>query len=274
MPAERERGLDDHEDRLFAAECKLQLLEGETITMVFSTEAGASLDGDVERDARSNHEWKLFNAWQNQHAAVSGIRAEDEPGWLWQLVLAADQFLVQRPLPNDPQCLSVIAGYPWFSDWGRDTMIALPGLTLSMGRPEVARKILQSFASYVDAGMLPNNFPDSAGAPEYNSVDSALWYFEAFRQYVQSTQDTTLLRELFPVLAGNGRRARPWHSLQHQSRSSRCPAFRGKPGSTTDLDGRKGWRLGGNATERQAGGDQRALDQSVGDDGGICPSAW
>jgi predicted glycogen debranching enzyme len=201
LPAEKERGLDDHEDRLLAGVFHFQLVPDETVTLVFTTVEGTSLDGAEARSEQSNHEWKLFTAWQQQHAKVCSLPAEDEPGWLWQLVLAADQFVVRRPLPEDPQGLSLIAGYHWFGDWGRDTMIALPGLTLPLGRPEIARKILESFSRYVDGGMLPNNFPDSGGSPQYNTVDAALWYFEAVRQYYAATQDLELVRKLFPVLA-------------------------------------------------------------------------
>jgi len=108
--------------------------------------------------------------------------------------------VVRRALPEDSEGLSLIAGYHWFGDWGRDTMIALPGLTLPLGRPEIAREILLSFLRYVDAGMLPNNFPDSSGAPQYNTVDAALWYFEAVRQYYAATQDLELVQQLFPTL--------------------------------------------------------------------------
>jgi predicted glycogen debranching enzyme len=80
-------------------------------------------------------------------------------------------------------------------------MIALPGLTLTTGRPEIAKRILLAFARYVDGGMLPNNFPDAGGAPEYNSVDAALWYFEAIRQYFEATRDTETLSNLYPVLS-------------------------------------------------------------------------
>src|SRR2546421_10537337 len=79
-------------------------------------------------------------------------------------------------------------------------MIALPGLTLATGRPAVARQILLAFSRYVDAGMLPNNFPDAGGKPEYNTVDAALWYFEAVRQYFTATQDRQTLENLYPVL--------------------------------------------------------------------------
>ena len=123
------------------------------------------------------------------------------PAGFASLVLAADQFIVKRALPEEPDGRSIIAGYHWFADWGRDTMIALPGLTLTTGRADIARKILLAFARYVDGGMLPNNFPDAGGRPEYNTVDAALWFFEAVRQYFAATQDTATLRELFPVMA-------------------------------------------------------------------------
>jgi predicted glycogen debranching enzyme len=116
------------------------------------------------------------------------------------LARACDQFLVARGAGS-----TVIAGYPWFSDWGRDTMIALPGLTLATGRPEIARGILLEFSKHVSEGMLPNRFPDASGqgeALEYNTVDATLWYFEAARAYVEATRDTGFLREtLYPVLA-------------------------------------------------------------------------
>jgi predicted glycogen debranching enzyme len=202
LPAERERGLDDHEDRLFAGEFHLQLEAGQNLTLVFSTTEGVLLDGEEARTTQSNHERELLRCWAVKHAEGCARPAEDEPGWLRQLVLAADQFVVERTSPQDDQRPGVMAGYPWFSDWGRDTMIALPGLTLSQGRPEVARKILKSVVRYIDNGMLPNRFPEGNGEPEYNSVDAGLWYFEAVRQYVHSTRDVGLLSELYPVLAG------------------------------------------------------------------------
>jgi predicted glycogen debranching enzyme len=202
LPAERERGLEDHEDRLFGGIFHCRLEVGESIVLVFSTEEEAGLDGEEGRTEQSNHEWKLFQAWQARHAELKASKADEEPGWLWQLVLAADQFVVKRALPEEPEAKTIIAGYPWFCDWGRDTMIALPGLTLALGRPAVARKILESFAGYIDGGMLPNNFPDGGGKPEYNTVDAALWYIEAVRQYHEATQDAGLVRKLYPALAG------------------------------------------------------------------------
>ena len=106
-----------------------------------------------------------------------------------QVVLAADQFIVARG-----EGKTVIAGYPWFSDWGRDTMIALSGLTLATNRPEIAREILFEFSKHVSQGMLPNRFPDAGDEAEYNTVDATLWYFEALRAYIEKTGDYDFLR--------------------------------------------------------------------------------
>ncbi|HEV7127227.1 MAG TPA: amylo-alpha-1,6-glucosidase [Ktedonobacterales bacterium] len=150
---------------------------------------------------------------------------------LGRLALAADQFLVARTLPASARAegetampatgqpaasdhsmadphhtagLTVIAGYPWFTDWGRDTMIALAGLTLPTGRAEEARLLLRTFARLLDRGMLPNRFPDS-GAPlsdaDYNTADATLWLFVALDRYLTATGDAALLAELWPGLA-------------------------------------------------------------------------
>ncbi len=195
-PEETERGLSDREDRLFAALFRAKLETGSSVTVVVSTEAATSLDAETARAEQANHDVKLFQEWQARNEALAG----DAPSWLWQLILAADQFIVQRSLPEEPNGRSIIAGYHWFGDWGRDTMIALPGLTLTTGRTGIARQILLAFSRYVDGGMLPNNFPDAGGKPEYNTVDAALWYFESIRQYFDATQDAVTLQELFPVL--------------------------------------------------------------------------
>jgi predicted glycogen debranching enzyme len=106
------------------------------------------------------------------------------------LALAADQFIVER---GDGK--TVIAGYPWFSDWGRDTMIALNGLTLATNREEIAESIIAEFAKHISEGMLPNRFPDAGEEPEYNTVDATLWYFEAIRAYVEKTGDMEFVRD-------------------------------------------------------------------------------
>ena len=95
---------------------------------------------------------------------------------------------------------SIIAGYPWFTDWGRDTMISLPGLATALKRYDLASGILRTYAGFVDHGMLPNNFPDSGATPQYNTADATLWMFQALDDYLQAKRDPDLVRELFPVL--------------------------------------------------------------------------
>src|SRR5216684_2221558 len=106
------------------------------------------------------------------------------------LTNATDQFLVDRGHQK-----SIIAGYPWFSDWGRDTMISLPGLTLVTGRYHDARSILLAFAGCIDRGMLPNRFPDAGEQPEYNTVDATLWMFHAVHELLRYTGDFWFVRE-------------------------------------------------------------------------------
>src|SRR5206468_11399642 len=125
---------------------------------------------------------------------VSDLAAEDD--LVRTLTAAADQYIVSR---GDQR--TVIAGYPWFTDWGRDTMIALPGLTGVTGRSEIARSILLEFARHVDRGMLPNRFPDAGETPEYNTIDATLWYFEAVRSLVRYTRDYAFIQtHLYSVL--------------------------------------------------------------------------
>jgi predicted glycogen debranching enzyme len=133
---------------------------------------------------------------QRRSRIVDGAPAEDAFQRL--LTAAADQFIVAR---GDQK--SVIAGYPWFGDWGRDTMISLPGLTLVTGRFEEARNILREFARNIDHGMLPNRFPDSGEKPEYNTVDATLWMFHAVHEFLRYTGDYDFVRsELYQPLAG------------------------------------------------------------------------
>ncbi|EAW36947.1 amylo-alpha-1,6-glucosidase [Lyngbya sp. PCC 8106] len=192
LAVERERGLDDTEDHLHGATYYTTLEAGQSITFVATTEPHPQLNGQIALLSRYNYEQKLI-----QNSPVT----EQTPAWVRQLVLAADQFIVDRPTPDEPEGKTIIAGYPWFGDWGRDTMISLPGLTLYTGRLDVARSILRTFAQYVDQGMLPNRFPDRGDAPDYNTVDATLWYFEAIRAYVDASNDEGLIQELFPILA-------------------------------------------------------------------------
>jgi predicted glycogen debranching enzyme len=195
LPAERERGLEAEEDHLHAASFRAALRPGQALTLVLSAEAAPDLDGEAAWRRRQVHEDAVLARWRS-----AAPDADAAPAWIRQLVLAADQFVVRRPHAEEPDGLSVIAGYHWFGDWGRDTMIALPGLTLATGRPEAAARILRTFARFLDRGMLPNRFPDHGEAPEYNTVDATLWFVEAIRAYHAATADDGLVKDLFPAL--------------------------------------------------------------------------
>ena len=196
LSCERSRGLDDREDHLHAGTFQATLRAGESRTFLCSTDSKPELDALRAWEGRARHERALLERW----TAALPSSPQAAPSWVKQLVLAADQFIVSRPVKDDPHACSVIAGYHWFGDWGRDTMIALPGLTISTGRTEIARNVLRTFSRFVDRGMLPNVFPDVGEAPEYNTVDATLWYFEAIRQYLAATNDVEFLSEIYPVL--------------------------------------------------------------------------
>jgi predicted glycogen debranching enzyme len=197
LAVENYRGIDPHDDHLHAATIAVQLSPGQSLMITASTEAPATVAMEGAMERQKSHEQALLERW----AEVRPQPFSPQWAWLDRLVLAADQFIVKRPIAGESDGRTVIAGYPWFGDWGRDTMIALPGLTIATGRPDIARPILRTFARYVDQGMLPNLFPEEGQTPEYNTVDATLWYFEAIRAYYAATQDDELLRELFPVLA-------------------------------------------------------------------------
>jgi predicted glycogen debranching enzyme len=181
--AETERGLDDVEDLFRPALFTMTLAAGETGAMTLTAS-----------DAEPAPAIRALEQERARQTALLQL-APDGSEAVRQLVLAADQFIVERQGGR-----TVIAGYPWFGDWGRDTMIALPGLTLSTGRPEIAANILRTFAPFVRDGLLPNRFPDGAEAPEYNTVDATLWYFVAIDEYARASGDRKLLAELYPTL--------------------------------------------------------------------------
>ena len=194
---ETERGLDDVSDLAVPGRFTVELAEGAAWTLVMSAEAPADLDldGEVALAAARAREAALV-----EQARASGADADDP--LVRQLVLAADQFIVARPIPGAAEMgRSVIAGYPWFNDWGRDTMIALPGLCLATGRFDDASAILWSFGPWVRDGLLPNNFPDAERAePAYHTVDAALWYVHAVEAYRAATGDEALVDSLLPTL--------------------------------------------------------------------------
>ena len=181
---ERERGLDYRED----------LFNPLVITFDLGRHRRAALIAATDKHAPESAD-RLRRAEIDRRNTIDAA-APTEDQFVRSLVRAADQFLVRRG--ND---CTVIAGYHWFSDWGRDTMIALPGLTLATGRYDAARGILLAFAASADRGMLPNRFPDAAETPEYNTVDATLWFFEAVRAFAAYTEDYEFVRtRLYAVL--------------------------------------------------------------------------
>jgi len=189
--AETVRGLDDSEDLFRPGRFLLSLNEGEQATVFISDEVSGSAENfaDVQQQVH-----------KQQRGLLQSL-PPGAPGWVKQLALASGQFIVERYQDGLPAGKTVIAGYPWFADWGRDTLIALPGLTLGLRRFETARDILASFADHASYGMLPNRFPDDGAAPEYNTVDAGLWYFHAIDRYTQTSGDLTLAEALYPLLA-------------------------------------------------------------------------
>jgi predicted glycogen debranching enzyme len=200
LPRETERGLNDEDDHVHAATFETTIQPGQTVVFIASAGDGPTPFDPEALPRRRTRDRALLSAWSG--ARPSGAAAA--PGWVSQLVLAADQFVVDRAQTSagnaQPSGKSVIAGYHWFEDWGRDTMISLPGLVLCTGQASVAAPILRTFARFVDQGMLPNRFPDGTTSPEYNTIDATLWYFQAIRAYHELTFDDALLRDLFPVL--------------------------------------------------------------------------
>jgi len=196
LPMERERGLGSTDNHLCVGEASVPLVPGQWCGIV------ASLEPEPPSDIAAALQRRLdYDRAAVAGALASSPRMRRAPSWIARLVLAADAFVFSRPLANHTEGKSVIAGYPWFGDWGRDTMISLPGLTLATGRPEIALRILRTFAGFVSHGMLPNLFPGAGNQPEYNTADASLWFFEAWRAYVEATGDISALREVFPVLS-------------------------------------------------------------------------
>jgi predicted glycogen debranching enzyme len=186
--AESYRGLDDREDLFAVGRIDTRLTEGDTLALMLTTEQKAQVDWPAAYKAEK----------ARQATLLSQAKLDDEPAWVRHLVLAADQFVVSRPTDADPRGKTIIAGYPWFRDWGRDAMVALPGLTLVTGRPEIAASILRAFAGCIDQGMLPNRCPEDQA--EYKTADTTLWLFYAFHCYLKMTGDLSLIQDLYPKL--------------------------------------------------------------------------
>jgi predicted glycogen debranching enzyme len=196
LPVELERGLGAHDSHLHVADLDLPLSPGIWAGFAAGLVPQTAPDLGAALHRRRGHDRAVL-----ERAIAADPVFTAAPGWVMRLVLATDAFVIARPLADLPEGQSVIAGYPWFGDWGRDTMISLPGLCLAPGRFEAARLILETFARFVDRGMLPNVFPGAGATPEYNTADASLWFIEAWRAYVEATGDDHALRRALPVLA-------------------------------------------------------------------------
>ena len=199
---ERERGYEWQGSLWSPGYFRVDLSEGDRTTLVASTEEWATIRAlspeEVFR-AELDRRKLLLNAAPPQ--AQTGLGAE--------MVLAADQFLIMpigrvedvaRIRAAGDEARTVIAGYPWFTDWGRDTMISLEGLTLMTGRQNEAGWILRTFSHYVRDGLIPNMFPEGAKEGLYHTADATLWFFHAIHRYVQMTNDRSTLQLILPKL--------------------------------------------------------------------------
>jgi len=197
LPMERARGLPGQDNHLCVGEVDLPLYPGEWVGFAASLEPDPSPYFGEALRRRQHQDASLLRLAKVQNACLA-----EAPAWIDQLVLAACGFLIERPMPYGARGASVIAGYPWFGDWGRDTFVALAGLTLPTHRHDEARRILESWAAYLDAGLLPNHFPEDGALPEYNSADAALWYIEAWRAYIEASHDLAALKRHYQTLRG------------------------------------------------------------------------
>jgi len=185
---EARRGLDASEDSFFPGTFSAELETRIPMFFIATAETAAPPAGaDVVKSI------------QNDNKILAARLPRNAPAWIRTLARASDQFIVRRGEVGAASA-SIIAGYPWFADWGRDTMISLPGLATILGRYDIAANILKTYAAFVDRGMLPNRFPDGGEAPEYNTADATLWMFHALEDYLQAKPNPELLGHLFPTL--------------------------------------------------------------------------
>jgi predicted glycogen debranching enzyme len=198
---EMARGYDHVEDLPSPGHFTVELRRGEAVALLASTEGWDSLESNPGAMFDAEHRRRKRLLAMAPAAARSGTAAH--------LVLAADQFVVLpgsrldeeiRARAEGDEARTIIAGYHWFTDWGRDTMISLEGLTLATGRHAEARWILRTFAHYVRDGLLPNVFLEGQRTGLYHTVDATLWYFHAIDRFLDATGDDETLELLFPVL--------------------------------------------------------------------------
>jgi predicted glycogen debranching enzyme len=201
-PVERSRGYEATGDLWSPGYFRVTLEPGGTTTLVASTEPWEAIDA-LDPDT----------AWQAEQVRRQRLLSAAHPlarhGPAAELVLAADQFVIApagrvadtaRTRATGDEARTIIAGYHWFTDWGRDTMIDLEGLTLLTGRHVEAGYILRTFALYVRDGLIPNMFPEGTREGLYHTADASLWYFHALDRYLRATGDRDTLRLLLPTL--------------------------------------------------------------------------
>lgn len=197
-----DRGYQAHGTLWSPGYFSVSLQRGQAVTLIASTEDWhtlLALDPEAAFTTENDRRKRLIRIADAR--VQQGVAAE--------LVLAADQFIITpvgrvrnaaRARAAGDELRSVIAGYHWFTDWGRDTMISLEGLTLTTGRRQEAAWILRTFAQYVRDGLLPNMFPEGKNDGLYHTADATLWFFHAVDRYVQATKDENTLAELLPIL--------------------------------------------------------------------------
>lgn len=196
-PEETKRGLNDREDLYSPGYLNVVLHPGDRLILEAHTRSHAP-----SRPFSPPTEEKFAGAIADEIQRLTNLGVSlppppQLPNPKSLLLRAADQFITYRASINGP---TVIAGYPWFNDWGRDTLIALPGLALTTGRFALARGLLDSFAQYCRDGLIPNTFPDNGEQPTYNSIDAALWWIETLGLYLEATQDWDFLVKQYPVV--------------------------------------------------------------------------
>ncbi len=199
---EQSRGYDYTGDLWSPGYFHAELSEGSAATLVASTEEWETIHAMPPSEA-------FDSECERRRQLLSAAHVKAQEGTAAELVFAADQFLITpagrvedaaRAHASGEELRSVIAGYHWFTDWGRDTMISLEGLTLVTGRQKEANWILRTFAHYIRDGLIPNMFPEGEKQGLYHTADATLWFFHAMSRYVASTGDRETLRVLLPRL--------------------------------------------------------------------------
>lgn len=169
-------------------------------TLVVPESGDVRLRAGLDAEAVAERENLVTSARETDEACARAAGAPSMESFHGRLAIAAGQFLVNRPLPDGSESMTIIAGYPWFADWGRDAMFSLPGLTLATGRHADAASILETFAAHEKNGLIPNLFTDDGSPPLYNTVDASLFFIEAVLRWFEETGDETRLRGLWPTI--------------------------------------------------------------------------